>query len=129
MRAIRRALIATGATGALVCIGSGAPIQAADSGVRGCSETVYHGDDFGRGNNCGGLADVTAWDNEADGRGVRVEYYLGDGGPMLTLRDSDGSAGQGAFKSYSDTWVSQIRVCESTAGCSGWKYPTWRPLA
>lgn len=125
MRAIRRALIATGATGVLVCIASSAPVQAADSGVQACSETVHHGDDFGRADNClNGYASVTAWDNEADGHGVRVEYYLGGGGPMLTLRDSDGSASDGAFKDYLGTYVSQLRVCESTEGCSAWKYPS-----
>ena len=53
-----------------------------------------------------------------------AEYYLNDGTPE-EVGDANGSAsgcGQDNWVS-SPYWVRQFRVCETTAGCSGWVYP------
>ncbi len=118
--------VSSGLVGAAVAAGllfsvSTVSAQADTMGASACRITAYHNDDWARGDNCAYLGTITVTDEEADGNGVRAEYFIAGSGTMRTLRDSNGSAGSGAYASYTKV-VTKFRVCESSKGCSAWHY-------
>jgi hypothetical protein len=66
---------------------------------------------------------ITVCDREADNHGVYAEYYLSDGSSH-EVGDANGSAsGCGQHNwTQSPYWVTAFRVCETTEGCSIWKF-------
>jgi hypothetical protein len=67
---------------------------------------------------------ITACDREADGHGVRAEYYTwGSQNTLRSVGDANGSASGCGTELSEDGWeIKQFRVCEETEGCKGWKY-------
>jgi hypothetical protein len=63
---------------------------------------------------------LEVYDGEADGHGVRAEFYTSQDYTMRTVRDSNGSkSGAGVWRDGVH-YVTNFRVCESTKGCSDW---------
>lgn len=67
---------------------------------------------------------ITACDHEADGHGVRAEYYTwGSQGTLRSVGDGNGSAAGCGTEISEDGWeIKQFRVCEATQGCAGWRF-------
>jgi len=84
------------------------------------SGPVYHVRDYAF---TAGVNDDTiiVCDQEADGHGVRVEYYLNNGS-LQAKGDANGSARPcyGVDWTATPYWVTQYRVCESGVSCTSW---------
>jgi hypothetical protein len=100
-------------------LSSGGPAAAAAEGSCWYNNlAMWHGNDFAMTfNNCYRL-DV--YDGEADGHGVRAEFYTSQDYTMRTVRDSNGSKDGAGVWSDGVHYVTNFRVCESTKGCSDW---------
>ena len=108
-------ILITGAAGALALALTGSPAYA-------YSGPVYQGSDYAE---TIGINDdiVQVCDREADGNGVYVEYYLNNGS-YHKRGDGNGSASPCYKDDWTQTayWVRNYRVCETSVGCSSWKY-------
>jgi hypothetical protein len=77
---------------------------------------AYHGKDWAY------FSGYVAWvsDEECDGNRVTAEYKTVNGN-LFWFSDDDGCAGGPSWRnSWDGSYITKIRVCEATKGCSAW---------
>jgi hypothetical protein len=116
------------AAGLLVAVPLGVMLTGGPAEAASCyfnNYPVYHGNDWGVATE--GCYRLNVVDNEADGNGVRAEFYTNQDYTLRTVRDSNGSADGYGVWSDGVHYVTNFRVCESTKGCSAWVKEIYPP--